>query len=108
MSAKEHEIDPQLPLRKSPERPIGVSIPTPLSKRLDLLVELLDDAGVRAYRKDLVAALILAAPDTEDELAALFVRYRKALARDAALGSQPSADVLAFRPDKPGRRPRAQ
>ena len=62
---------------------------------------------MRAYRKDLVAALILAAPENEDELADLVLRYRKAAAEDAALGAGSSGEVLQLRPDKPGRRPRA-
>ena len=100
-------IDPQLPLRKAPKRPIGVSVPAPLSKRLDLLVEMLEEAGHRAYRNDLMAALILSAPEDEDSLAELLIRYRKALAQEAGIATQPSAEVLELRPDKPGRRPRS-
>jgi hypothetical protein len=106
MTPDEFELDPELPLRKAPERAIGVYIPTPLSKRLDLLVELLERAGIRAFRKDLVAALILAAPESEDDLSRLVISYRKAASREAALGENGAAQVLELRPDKPGRRPR--
>lgn len=85
---------------------VGVTLPLPLSRRLDLLVERLESEGAHAYRKDVIAALILAAPESGKELAGLVRRYRRALARDANVG-QDAALVLDGRRPKPGRRPRA-
>lgn len=99
-------LDPTRPLRETEERPIGVSVPTPLSKRLDRLVELAESAGARAYRKDLVAALILAAPESPEELLRLYMQYRTATAADAGIGQEPDAAVLQLQRPKPGRRPR--
>ena|ERR1700741_1234570 len=99
------KLDPSQPLRDTEERPIGVAVPVPLSRRLDLLVRRAEAAGARAFRKDLVAALILAAPEEPEELLELFLRYRKATAADAAI-EQDAADVLQLDRAKPGRRPR--
>lgn len=99
-------IDPSKPLREAEERPIGVSVPAPLSKRLDRLVAATEGAGVRVYRKDLVAALILAAPEDPDELLKLYLRYRRAKASEAGMGDGEDATVLELQRPKPGRRPR--
>jgi hypothetical protein len=102
--AKETQIDPARLLRDTEERPIGVSLPIPLSRRLDLLVERAERAGARAYRKDILAALILAAPESPDELLELFSRYRRATAGEASLAGQPRAAVLKLERSRPGRR----
>jgi hypothetical protein len=78
----------------------------PLSQRLDELVGTVESAGQRAFRKDVVAALIFAAPEDPDELAGLLVRYRKATAGDAALRGRDAATVLSLARPKPGRRSR--
>ena len=104
--ARRDEIDPSRPLQDTEERSIGVSLPVPLSRRLDLLVERAERAGARAYRKDIVAALILAAPENSQELLELFTRYRKATAGDARLAGEPRAAVLRLQRAKPGRRAR--
>jgi hypothetical protein len=85
---------------------VGLSLPLPLSRRLDLLLDRLDEDGARAYRKDLIAALILAAPESVSELDDLVRRYRRASARDARVGRDASAVLDPSRP-APGRRPRA-
>jgi hypothetical protein len=102
------DIQPGDLLRETFERPIGVTVPVPLSRRLDGLVQRAEEAGARVYRKDLVAALILGAPDTPEELLALFTRYRRARAADAELGDGEAGDVLRLERPKPGRRPRRQ
>lgn len=103
---KTSPIDSKSPLRHAEERAIGVAVPRPLSERLDLLVEVLEDAGHRAYRKDLVAALILEAPESASELEGLLRRYRTAKAGAAAIGPASRDRVLGGRPASPGRRPR--
>jgi hypothetical protein len=100
------DVDPSRPLRHVEERAIGLQVPVPISKRLDVLVERAEAAGIRVYRKDLVAALILAAPDSSEELMELLVRYRRATASDAAVDSHGTADVLSLDRARPGRRPR--
>jgi hypothetical protein len=102
------DIKPGDLLRETVERPIGVAVPVPLSQRLDGLVLRAEEAGARVYRKDLVAALILAAPETPEELLALFTRYRQAKAVDAALVDGDAGDVLRLERAKPGRRLRGQ
>jgi hypothetical protein len=103
---KRGEINPSRALRDAEQTSIGLTVPVPLSQRLDRLVNRAEQAGARVYRKDLVAALILAAPETPDELFQLFTRYRTATAADAALADEPRAQVLRLERPKPGRRPR--
>ena len=64
-------------LRDSDKNPYLFNLPAALSHRLDKLVELTADAGVRAHRVDVVAALILAAPESPDELLKLHLGLRK-------------------------------
>jgi hypothetical protein len=99
-------VDPDVTLWETEERPIGVSVPLLLSKRLDELVKLAGQTGARLYRKDIVAALILAAPEDPEELHQLFLDYRKAKARAAEVGGDTDAEILQLEPQKPGRRPR--
>lgn len=103
---REPRTDPRRPLRETEERPIGVSVPVPISKRLDLLVRRAESSGARVFRKDLVAALILSAPETADELLKLCLRYGKATASEAAVSDEPQAKVLELNRPGPGRRPR--
>jgi len=93
-------------LWKTEERAIGVSVPVPLSARLDRLVELIEQQGHRVYRKDLVAALLLAASEDPAELADLITRYRTAEVSAAAVGGSAGGDVVELSRAKPGPRPR--
>ena len=85
---------------------MGIALPLPLSRRLDLLVERTELSGARVYRKDILAALVLAAPESPSELAGLFARYRTATAGDARVTDHPRSAVLERDRPKPGRRPR--
>lgn len=104
--AKKEYIDPEELLREAEERQVGVSVPLQISRRLDRLVLLVDSEGLRVFRKDLVAALILAVEEDPEKLAELVVELRKAKNRDAMPPEEQSADVLRFDRPRPGRRPR--
>lgn len=92
-------------LRNVPEFQVGLSLPGPLSGRLDLLLAIADEAGQPTSRKELVAALLLAAPADADELARLILRYRRARVADAIIDGENAGRILSpTRP--PGRRPR--
>jgi hypothetical protein len=71
-----------------------------------VLVERAQRAGLRVYRKDVIAALILASTVDADELVKLILRYRTANAADAEVKEEPDANVLELHRQKPGRRPR--
>jgi hypothetical protein len=89
------------------EQPTSLSFVAPINERLDQLVELADEAGARTTRKELMAALILAAPDSEIPLRDAVLTYRTSRARDAAVLGDP-ARVLELRHHRPGpRRKRA-
>jgi hypothetical protein len=99
-------IDPARLLRDWPEEQIGISIPTPLSARLDSLVERADEVGEVTTRKELLSALLLDAPADGDALSKLIRTYRRARARDAVPSGVDPADILGERERKPGRRAR--
>jgi hypothetical protein len=103
---KKPDVDPNRPLHETEERSIGVTVPVVLSQRLDRLVSRAEQAGARIIRKDLVAALILAAPEDPEKLHKLFTRYRTAKAADAELSGDQDATILRLQRPKPGRRPR--
>lgn len=98
-------IDGRRPLRDCPEMAVGIALPLPVTRRLDLLIARLEHEGSRAYRKDLVAALILAAPESANELDELVRRYRRAPARSAGVAGDSAAVLDPTRPH-PGRRAR--
>jgi hypothetical protein len=99
-------IDPDSRLRDSAERGVSMDWPLAISERLDALVELAEDEGENTSRKELTAALLLAAPEIGEELSVLLKTYRRALARDALLSPDSAGDVIKFEQRKPGRRPR--
>jgi hypothetical protein len=98
-------VSPEARLTSCDEQAITIGLPGPLNERLDRLVELADAEGARTNRKELVAALVLAAPESAAELASAVIGYRKAKARDAAVSGDLAA-VLQFRRHQPGPRRR--
>jgi hypothetical protein len=101
----DNDFDSAELLRNVPEFQVGLSLPAPLSGRLDVLLARADEAGQPTSRKELVAALLLAAPSDEDKLARLILRYRKARVADAIIDGEDAGRILSpSRP--PGRRPR--
>lgn len=99
-------IDPREKLRNCREDQIGVSVPRPLNGRLDGLVELANEAGEKTNRKELLSALILAADENGEDLAAAVRQYRTAIAADAVIEGQDDRRFLAPEPPRPG--PRSQ
>ena len=99
-------IPPETPLPACPERPIGLSLPHPISVRLDLLLELVEQAGERTSRKELIASLIYAAADDAEELIRWLHLYRTGRADSVYPSSNAPAQVLEPQPGRPGPRPR--
>jgi hypothetical protein len=104
--ASRHSLDPDSPLRAAPERSIGLSLNDPISMRVDQLVDLIEQHGERTTRKELVAALILAAGSRPQELGDALRGYRRALVRDAFLDPALVGSAVRLPPRKPGPRPR--
>src|SRR5436189_194511 len=92
-------------LSRVPERAVGVSFPLPVSARLDGLVGQVEAAGNRTSRKELLAALVLAAADDPDSLDDLVRSYRRARVVDAGLaaGEDEVVTLAANVPGRPGR-----
>src|SRR5216683_1327117 len=99
-------IRSDLPLRDAPEEGIGLTIPAPLSDRINALVDLVDAAGERTSRRELMAALILAARPLTDELTSALRTYRRASVGDASLETNRAAGSFELARRKPGPRPR--
>jgi hypothetical protein len=83
-----------------------VTVPAPLSDRLNALVDLLDAAGERTSRKELIAALIFATQPLSEQLADMLRAYRHASVRDALVEPDRDAETVQLAPRKPGPRPR--
>jgi hypothetical protein len=70
-------------LRSSPAKQIAISVPAPLSGRLDVLLVVADAADEPTTRSRLIAALIYEAVSrSAEDLAAALKRYRTARVRD--------------------------
>jgi hypothetical protein len=100
-------LSPDARIASCEERQITLGLAGPLNERLDRLVELADSEGARTNRKELIAALVLAAPASGTELADAVITFRKARARDAAV-DEDLGRILLFKRHQPGpRRKRA-
>jgi hypothetical protein len=75
---------------------VGAAIPVPVDRELDALVERAKRQGERTSRRELVAALILAAPHSPDALAEILRSYRRATIGRRLRGRRHTA------PDTPG------
>ena len=100
------QIPPETPLPSCPERSLGLSLPVPISARIDLLVALAEEAGERTSRKEIVAACILGAPDGAEELVRWLRIYRRSPA-DSVYTSGSKLEDLKPAPARPGPRPRS-
>ncbi|SEB99924.1 hypothetical protein SAMN04489844_1478 [Nocardioides exalbidus] len=92
-------------LRDSKDKQVGIRWPVALDQRLDDLVQRANDAGSNTNRRELIAALLLAADHDGDGLNDVVRTYRKAVVRDAPLAPDDhGADVLDFERHRPGPR----
>jgi hypothetical protein len=82
------------------ERNVGLSLPGPLSERVDHLVDCVEAEGERTSRKELIASLILSAEFDGPQLAAGVRRLRSASTSD------PEEHVPYQGRRQPGPRPR--
>ena len=101
------QVRPDARLDSCKEKNAAVAWPLPVDRRLDELVELAREAGERTTRKELAAAIILAAPAEPDALSEMLRTYRRAHARDALIGPVDDVNVISIHRHKPGPRPRA-
>lgn len=83
----------------------AISWPIPLDNLLDLLVLSADTVGQKTTRKELAAAIVLAASREPEQLAALVTTYRLATVADVCSPAQ-GDNVIDFQVRRPGPRPR--
>lgn len=91
------QIDPLTPLATWPDVQVSFRLPFPLNERLDALVAIADSDGARTNRTELVAAVLLAAPQDADALLNLVLGYRRASAREALIRDADPSKILQFR-----------
>jgi hypothetical protein len=101
------KIEPSDLLSDCPKTPLNAPQPSPLGVRLDGLVALANGEGIKTSRVELVSALILSAPPIGNDLFERVLKYRKAVAADAALPGDSSENVLELRKYPRGPRKRA-
>lgn len=78
-------------LRDCPVDQVSTYLPTPLDKRLALLVDKLNELGQRTSRRELIAALILDCPEHDEELWEVVRHFRRASVEEAVVdGSDPA------------------
>lgn len=85
----------------------AITWPIPLDGLLDRLVAAADEAGQKTTRKELAAALLLAAPRDGQPLANLVTEYRKATVAHVLSEAVSGEDPIPFQIQRPGPRPRA-
>ena len=98
------EVTPDDLLRDCPDDKVGTYLPFPLNQRLDALLGRLEPVGTIASRKELLAALILEAPDQIEALEELIHRYRSATVKDAVPNGLDASHFLKRHQRKRGRR----
>jgi hypothetical protein len=101
------KFSPTVPRRpRTPEtRALMVKLPSPISLRMDGLVELARRRGERLYRHELLGALILDFEDGPAALRSLCEELRQADARRAGLPGMPLRRFLSLARPSPGSRP---
>ena len=99
-------IKPDASLASCEEFRIGVGVPAPLSGRLDALVELANRAGANTSRKEILAAVLLAAAAEPEALSELVRTYRTARVEDAIVDGTDRERFLRPERPPPGPRPR--
>ena len=83
-----------------------VHLPSPISLRIDAMVEEIRDTGLVAYRHDVVGALALECFPKSERLPELFQTYRAAKAGDSPFAGVPARRLLSSTPPRQGPRPR--
>jgi hypothetical protein len=95
-------MDPDARLAEVESKQPGLRWPIPIDDRLDRLVGVANDAGTATSRKELLAALVLAAPTAGQKLRNAVVTFRTATVRQAALGGSVGG-VGEYELRRPGR-----
>lgn len=81
-------------------------LPSPVTLRLNLLIEVVHDRKVRTTRRQMVSALVLhAIPTSLPRVCEAYDRFPDVQARQAAVAGLPTGRVLSLSKPKPGRRP---
>jgi hypothetical protein len=102
------QLRPKDLLCRQPERPLGVHVPVPLSARVDELVDLVELAGERTSRKEMVAAILHSTPAEGRKLKRLLQAFRQATVEDAVIGDGVvQGNVVRFPIHRPGPRRKA-
>lgn len=98
-------LDSDALLRHAPTTTVSFRLPLPLSVRLDQLVASARESGERTDRRELLAALLLDAAPSAEEMARLLRRVRQASNADAVRASVDApSGTLTLPAPRPGPR----
>jgi hypothetical protein len=75
----DYRVDRAERIVASRDKQVGLRLPLAIDQRLDALMARAIDAGERTTRRELLAAVILAAEPTGDELGVLLKNYRRGI-----------------------------
>lgn len=100
----EEDPTPAARLCRTPQARVGLSLPGPISARLDALLDGVRAVGETTTRQELLAALICAVPQAE--LAEAVLVYRRARVQDAMINGEDPDRFLNPTPPPRGPRPR--
>jgi hypothetical protein len=103
----EVRLDRASPLHASATKGASVTWPLPLDAHVDYLVDLVESAHERTTRRELVAAIVFAAPRDGRQLSKLLKSYRAATVADVTLAADVGGDIAVYRTHRPGPRRRA-
>jgi hypothetical protein len=100
-------FNPDDRLVEAAPKQLGQRIPEPLHRRLEELCDIVYDAGVprRPTKAEIVAALVLGAPEDAARLQEMLATYGRARVQDAFVGeTHGESSVIELKPRKPGPR----
>lgn len=105
--ARNLRFSPDDRLVEATPKQLGQRIPEPLHRRLEELCDIVYDAGAarRPTKEDMVASLVLGAPEDSARLQEMLASYGRARVRDAFVDKAPTnSPVIELKPRKPGPR----
>lgn len=97
-------VNPHQKAHRTVAKPVAVTWPLPIDRRLDQLVERANEAGAGTSRTELLAAIVAGATVNGHELLQLVVQWRRFSVGDVVLDVDGEADVVYLPRYRPGRR----
>lgn len=104
---REVRVDRASPLHTCEAKGASVTWPLPLDAHVDHLVEVVEAAHERTTRRELIAAIVYAAPKDGRQLSKILKNYRAATVADLTPATDVGGNAATYQTHKPGPRRRA-